>query len=298
MPTKKIIIYVTVCLLFFLACLLKIPLSMAALPPIPVNSSFMNEIDRHKYVIIKKRNNAELFRWDFSNTNQYVYNYMKKSIVKDFSNLLGIANDNDTKEIIISAELFINSFGNRTAYIVLKNIETVVKYWSDEEKDKFTETKIPNIPFSAITSIDESGMKKAEKNNNDILMELCFPLPDRPLKIREQATIDRSLPIAFNNKIITITGELKITLTDYVKFNGRDCARFEAIADIKNPSKLNSNSIYAIKTNTVYYFDIEDRCIISGGSAVLQSIRYEDIATRQKVINDNDILILIKRKRE
>ncbi len=137
-------------------------------------------------------------------------------------------------------------------------------------------------------------MEKDRKNNEALFTGLLFPLPNRPLKLKEQITINKSIPIAGNDKIYTVVGDLKITLTDYVILNGRDCARFEVIADVKNPNNLNGNGKCSIKTKTVYYFDIESHCLLAGGSAVLQSIRYEDAAARQKIINDNHILILIK----
>lgn len=296
---KEISMYVAVCLIAFHACLLEISFSSDTLPlpSMPDTSIFKNEIDRNKYTINKQPNGAKLFRWDFSNTNQYVYGYMKKSVINDFTNILGTESGRNTREIILNARLFINSLGNQTADIVLKDLKTVVRYWKEEKKNKQTKTKLPSIPLIAITSIDERGLKKDEIKNDHSFTDLLFPLPNKPLKLREQTAIDRSVPIAINNKIFTIVGKLKITLTDYVNINGRNCARFESIANIKNTINLNGkDNKCAIKAHTVYYFDIEDRCLVSGGSALLISIRYEDTATRQKFVEDNHILILMTKE--
>jgi len=300
MKDNNICRYVTICLtvffsnLFFLSCFN----AKTGLPAIPKASIFLDETDRNNYKVNPQLQRAELFRWDFSNNNQYVYSYLKKSIVNDFSTIFGTELGKNTTKINLHAKLFVNSLKNQAADLILKDIETVVEYLSDDSNEKQTEKKISNIPSTVIASIDEGGVEIAKKNNEDLFTGLLFPLPNRPLKPKEQITINKSIPIAVNDKIYTLVGDLKITLTDYVILNGRDCARFEVIADVKNPNNLKGNGKCAIKTNTVYYFDIESHCLLAGGSAVLQSIRYEDAAAGQKNINDNHFLILLKLERE
>ncbi|CAB1079497.1 hypothetical protein D1AOALGA4SA_7207 [Olavius algarvensis Delta 1 endosymbiont] len=219
---------------------------------------------------------------------------MKKSIVIDLSTIFGTELGKNSTKINLHAELFINSLENQVADLILRDIETVVAYSSDESNDNQTEKKISNIPSTVIARIDEGGVEIAKKNNNALFTDLLFPLPNRPLKPKEQITINKSIPIAINENIYTVVGDLKITLTDYAILNGRNCARFEVIADVKNPNNLNGKGKCAIKTKTVYYFDIERHCLLAGGSAVLQSIRYEDATAGQRNINDNHFLILLK----
>ena len=119
-------------------------------------------------------------------------------------------------------------------------------------------------------------------------------MPNRPLKPKEQITINKSILLAVNNKIYTVVGDLIITLTDYVILDGRDCGRFEVVADVKNHNNLNGNGKFIMKTKTVYYFDIERHCLLAGGSAVLQSIRYEDAGAGEEKIYDNHSLISIR----
>lgn len=296
MKDNNICRYVAICLTVFISNLLFISCSnaTAGLPAIPKASIFLDEIDRNNYKVNPQLQGVELFRWDFSNNDQYVYSYLKKSIVNDLSTIFGTEVGRNTTKINLHAKLFVNSLGNQVADLILKDIKTVVSYLSDDSNEKQTERKISNIPSTVIASIDEGGVEVAEKNNGNLFTGLLFPLPNRPLKLKEQITINKSIPIAVNEKIYTAIGDLKITLTDYVLLNGRDCARFEVIADVRNPNNLNGNGNCAIKTKTVYYFDIESHCLLSGGSAVLQSIRFEDAATGQKIINDNHFLILIK----
>ena len=142
----------------------------------------------------------------------------------------------------------------------------------------------------------ESGTKRAEVKYDDLFSKLLFSLPNKPLKYRESVVIDRSVPIAINNKISTIAGELKITLTDFVKIKGRNCTRIEAVGDVNNFNNPNGSNKYAIKTSTVYYFDYEDHCLLTGGSAGLISLRYKDTATGRKVVKDNHFLLLIDLK--
>ena len=288
--------YVAICLTVFFSNLFFFSCSSAkvGLPAIPKASIFLDEIDRNNYIAGTQIQGAKLFRWDFSNNNQYVYSYFKKAIVNDFSTIFGTELEENATKIDLNAKLFVNSLENQTADLILKDIETIVTYLSDDSNEEPAEKKISNTPPTVIASIDEGGVEIATKNNGALFASLLFPLPNRPIKLKEQITINKSIPISGNNKIYTVAGDLEITLTDYVVFNGRYCARFEVIADIKNPNKLDGNDKCAIKTKTVYYFDIENHCLVSGSSAVLQSIRYEDAATGQKIINDNHFLILLK----
>ncbi|MGD9368985.1 MAG: hypothetical protein PVH87_24990 [Desulfobacteraceae bacterium] len=287
---KNIGRYVTICLIASLICLFFISFSdaKALLPSIPEASMFLDQIDRNNYIVNKQLHGSNLFKWDFSNTNQYIYSYLKKSIENDFSNIIGIESGKDTTKMISNANFLISSSGNHTADLELKDIETVITHWNGKEK------KLQNIPSIVIASIDEEGMNKANKNNVDLLPEVLFPLPNRTLKVKENNTINKSIPVAINDKIFTVVGELIITLTDYVIINNRDCARFEVIADFENPNDLDGNCMCTIKTNTVYYFDIERHCLVAGGSAMLISIRYVDTATGQKIINDNHFFISLE----
>ncbi len=289
---KSIGSYVTVFFVASLICLFfkSFPDAKDLLPSIPEDPMFLDQIDRNDYIVNKQMHDSKLIKWDFSNKNQYIYSYLKKTIEDDFSNNFGIESGKNTTEVISNAKLVINSLGNQTADLVLKDIETVVTHWNGKEK------KLPNIPSTTIASIDEGGMKKDNNNNVVLFTELLFPLPNRELKIKENISIKKSIPIAINDKIFTVIGELLITLTEYVTINGRDCARFKVIADLTSPYNLNGNCMCAIKTNTAYYYDIERHCLLAGGSAVLQSIRYKNPETEQEIINDNHVLILTKLK--
>ncbi len=143
MKDNNICWYVTICLTVFLSTLFFISCSnaKAGLPAIPKASIFLDEIDRNSYIVNTQLQGAELFRWDFSNNNQYVYSYLKKSIVNDFSTIFGTELGKNTTKINLHAKLFVNSLGNQTADLILKNIETVVAYLSDDSNEKQTEKR-------------------------------------------------------------------------------------------------------------------------------------------------------------
>ncbi len=293
---KEISIYSGVCLIVFLACLIETSLYGAELLSIPSASIYLDEIDRKKYNVAKQLDGAVLIRWDFSDSNQYIYSFKKKSITCNLSKRSGNKSGKDVPEIILNAKLFVNSLGNQTADVVLKDVETVIRHWKDE--DEQVETKIPIIPLIKLNSIDESGEKKSAEKYGDLFNELLFSLPNKPLEYKVPMVKDRSVPIAINNKVSNISGELKITLTDFVKIRGRTCARIEAVGDVNNYNEPNGSNKCAIKTSTVFYFDYENHCLLAGGSAGLISIRFKDTATGRKVVKDNHILFLINLKEQ
>ena len=47
------------------------------------------KIDENHYIVNAQLKGSELFRWDFSNNDKYVYRYLKKSIVNDWSTVFG-----------------------------------------------------------------------------------------------------------------------------------------------------------------------------------------------------------------
>ena len=168
--------YVAICLTVFLSNLLFIACSnaKAVLPSIPKEPTFSDEIDRNDYAVNTQPQRAELFRWDFSINNQYVYSYSKKSIVNDLSTIFGTELGKNTTEINLNAKLLVSSLENQVADLILKDIDTVVAFSSNDSDEKPTEKRISNIPSTLIASIDEGGVEVAKKNNEDIFTGL-FP---------------------------------------------------------------------------------------------------------------------------
>ena len=83
--------------------------------------------------------------------------------------------------------------------------------------------------------------------------------------------------------------------TQAVAFWGSDESK-ESEEKTEPPGKAGSLSGLPdfVASKTVYYFDIESNCLLEGSSVILQSIRFEDSATKNKVATDNHSFILIK----
>jgi len=240
-----------------------------------------------------------MFRWDFSERKKYSYKYIKSSIRQDYSNLPRIELSGSTTSVDLNAELIVDSLGDHTANLILKNTEAAVKTGSHREAPEGSDSIIKNVPSTVIHGVQENGRIKDGFKNKDFFFGLLFPLPPKALKIGEHVIINESIPNNLAGSTFSITGESKIFLTGYVKNEGRVCARFVTainISNINNTHYLEGKNKCVTKGKSVYYFDIENRCFIAGNSSILMSIRFEDKSKGKRIAYDDDSLISINLK--
>ena len=294
-----IIYVVNLSLLFlflFCACSSKAQNSM---PPMPDASIFLGEIDNNKYKTIAPLQSPQMFRWNFSERKKYSYIYFKKSIRRDYSNLPRIELSDSTTSVDLNAELIVDSLGDQTANLILKNTEAAVKMGIPKETPEGSDSIIKNAPSTVIHGVQEDGRTKDGFKNRDFLFGLLFPLPPKALKIGGHVKINESMPINLAGSIFSVTGESIVFLTGYVKIKDRVCARFVTITNISNINSahyLEGNNKFVTKGKSVYYFDIANRCFIAGNASILISIRFEDKSKGKRIAYDDDSLISINFK--
>ncbi|CAB1056971.1 hypothetical protein D1BOALGB6SA_1710 [Olavius sp. associated proteobacterium Delta 1] len=203
------------------------------LSTIQKNSTYLNEIDNEYYYVVKNPQNAQLLRWDFSNEKKYIYKYLKKSITSKHTDDL-VRNPNDYLTIMHSdGILVVNSQGDQTADLVLKDMETVVKTGSEKRESGNRAMEI-QAPTMVIQGMKEDGRMNIGLNTQELFLKILFPIPSKALKVGEHVNVDETILFNVNGNNFTVTGKSKIALTKYVKIRNRFCARLETDIDISN----------------------------------------------------------------
>jgi len=108
------------------------------------------------------------------------------------------------------------------------------------------------------------------------MLKMIFPLPEKELAVGDSSTIPSKMPFNAYGSLLWITGDIKITLRDYVSIENVTCARFDVKVDISKidvPEELGGEYKCSTKGTGVLYFEMEDRCFHSGAIAVIVSMR-------------------------
>jgi tetratricopeptide (TPR) repeat protein len=248
-----------------------------------------------EYSKIETPNNPPIFRWDFSKPIEYNYSLEQDLKCKSESYLI----DTQSKAItplgsvelpyLIKATLVIGGKGNNIADMI----------WKDVNEKRPLDSKKPDMlierqsPFTVKQELNENGTFKPilsssswgspSFNNYDMatMLKLLFPLPTQDLKVGE--SIDVPFEMELSNVMERI-GTLKMTLVNYVKIGEHTCAQLAVEMDIykdrKDGTKAGRIEEISIKTSGVLYFDIKNRCLVSGIISAVMKYRSNDLLVR------------------
>ena len=243
-------------------------------------SCFLNEIDKNSYPKAKAPEKPPLLRWDFSGNKVYAYDYRQE--LKNKYDMGGPAPVKDAEQVIEGkGKLLLKSRGNRTANLVLKDMQVEMKItkMGFETKDKTPGSmKLKKFPPIVVQGVKEDSAMKVANSSQEMLIKLLFPLPPKPLKVGESADVPAFLPFNAMGSLLHVTGESTITLTSYVTINGRTCARLETKTDISKldvPEEMKGTYGCLATSRSVFYFDIEERAFVRGGLAFLMKMRVD-----------------------
>ncbi|MCP4609747.1 MAG: hypothetical protein GY845_13650 [Planctomycetes bacterium] len=146
----------------------------------------------------------------------------------------------------------------------------VIQFTKFEVEDDGTDiTGIEEILASSLTieGLHENGVLKNIDETTDNLLVIIFPLPPKPLLIGQSADVPMKIPYDFYGSKLFVEGRTRITLEKYVNIRGNTCAVLEADIDISDfavPENIPGDHSASFKGNSVFYFDINEHCFVSG----------------------------------
>lgn len=275
-------------------------------------SQFAKLIAKDKYKKVQPPATAPVFRWDFSK-DKVVHTYSYEQQVRnktDMGGAMGGKSGGIGQDISAKGVLLIKSQGNKTAELVLKDMQARMKMDTGEGKPRTMEQAVP--PF-VVQGVKEDGSGSFGNSSQDNVLKMLFPLPPKPLKVGDSADVPVEMPFNAMGSVLQVKGRSRITLTRYVRIGKRLCAQLDVDTDIskmKVPEELKGKYKCSTKGTSVFYFDIANRSFVSGSIAMLMQFSIDapmpqikmsgedtsDMPKRSKMSMTSDNLIRVKLK--
>ena len=257
--------------------------------PIPASSRFLGELDAENYPEVSAPKVAPILRWDFSGKKIYSYDFFQKMVGE--TDMGAFTNQQGSSSTSMDAEglLLLKSQGNKTATLVLKDMSLNMKMNLGEE-DSEPKTISSQAPPLVIQGVQEDGKMKLGLSGQELFLKELFPIPPKALKVGESIDVPSAMPFNAMGSVLSVTGKYRITLTKYVSINGHTCARLETDIDISHldvPAELTGDYKCSLRGKSVFYFDIENRCFVSGNVVTTMSMRINAPAPRMMFQGEN-----------
>jgi len=238
-------------------------------------SQFLEELNKEKakYKDTEAPAAAVVFRWDFSNKSVHTYSYEQE--VRIMQDMGGFEKDPHEIQQKMSAKgtLSINSQGDGTADLVLKDMKMIMEMdLESEEEPKPMEQTIPPI---VLQGMKEDGSGSFSDSSQEMFLKMLFPLPTVTVQVGESVDVPAQMPFNAMGSLLYVKGRSRITLTRYVKIGQRTCAQLDVdidISDLKVPAELVGEYECSTKGAAVFYFDVTNRCFVSGTTAILMHL--------------------------
>ena len=259
---------------------------------IPENSAFIKNIDSHKFQEATPPDNPVLFRWDFSENKEYIYDYEQKVATENEMSGFGPNSKNSitAQSTTGNGTLAYKSEKGKIARFVLENL-TLKSTFENENIDKNApKTMEMKSPPLIIQGVKEDGNLSIPSSAQTLLLKLLFPLPSEPMKKSDTVSTEVNMPFNAMGSLLLVKGHSKTTLEKYVEINGIKCAKLVSVIDISDleiPPELKGKFVALAKGNSVFYFDIENRKFISGNLALLMAMDIETQSPEVKFSGEN-----------
>jgi hypothetical protein len=277
------------------------------MPPQPANSKYLDEIGKEGYPEAQAPATPPLMRWNFSVKKIYGYDYTELEETSLSTNSLETFHTADS-----AGTLLMKTEGNNYADFILRDIKIKIKVPAQHGRPAREGEQI--LPMKFIQGVKDDGVIRVNDSAQDLLLKMMFPLPPKALQPGQSYVQTMSLPYNALGNGLNMTGTLTTTLTNYVIIDNHPCARLESVVDISKldvPKNLEGNYLGMLKGRTIFYFDMTDRCFVSGAMALLISMRLEGPTTKLyipglnsrspqmpkkvRIVMDIDNLIRVKR---
>jgi hypothetical protein len=261
-------------------------------------SQFAKEVGKENFKKAEPPSVVPVFLWDFSKDKAvHTYAYEQKVESKtDMGRSFGGKSGGMRQEMLAKGLLLIKSQGDSTAEFVLKDMKMSMKIDTGEDKPKTMEQQMP--PF-VVQGMKEDGSGSFGNSSQDMLLKMVFPLPTKSLKVGESVDVPAQMPFNAMGSMLNVTGQSRITLTQYVTIGDRTCAQLDVdtdIAQLKVPSELKGEYKCSTKGTSVFYFDVSDRSFVSGTIALIMQLSI-DAPMPQMTIPGDDLSDMPKRSK-
>jgi len=270
----------------------------------PGKLRFLDRIDPEKYPEAKGPESPVLIRWDFSKEEEYPYSYSQiMSQETDMGEGRSIKADMDAE-----GDLVFKSEGDKTARLVLQDMKIRMNMKGESEP------MIQNMPPVVVQGVQENGTMKTGMSQQELLLAVLFPMPEKAVKPGETAEKPAAMPFNLAGSVITVTGKCRTKHTGCVTVDGDTCVRLETDIDISEfniPPEIKGTYECCFKGRSVFYYSLKEKAFISGNLALLINMKIEADIPKMNVPDSSmklpdkmqmsmsmDSLITLKRKKK
>ena len=244
------------------------------------SSQYLGDVNREEYAPADPPAAAPVFLWDFSGRDVYAYAYSQEAVNEIEMSGFPDQPGDMSQTISATAELAIQSRGNKTADVVLKifKMDTTIDVDGESQRQS-----LEDLPPVIVQGLREDGYMPLMAGG-DMLTRVLFPLPKEPIAVGKTVDVPIRMPLDASTGIqasMDVIGLSRITLSRYVKIKDRTCAQFDVdfeISSFKPPPDLQGDFDCFAEGESVFYFDVDARCFVSGTTALLVGVSM-DIAT-------------------
>jgi hypothetical protein len=249
-------------------------------------SQFANLVNKEQYKEVAAPTAVPVFRWNFGNQDVRSYTYAQEVRAKtDMGSFPGDKSDDmDHVEMSTKGTLLIKSQGDGTAELVLKDMKMSMKMnTSGDKKPKTMEQTMP--PF-VVQGMKEDGSGSFGNSSQDMLLKMFFPLPAKSMKVGESVDVPMQMPFNAMGSVLQVTGRSRIKLVRYVRIGKHTCAQLNVdtdVSELKIPTELKGEYKCSTKGTAVFYFDVANRCFVSGIIADLMQFSIDAPSPKMKI---------------
>jgi hypothetical protein len=275
-------------------------------PKTPQVSQFIDQLEKQHYPQAEAPAGPKQLRWDFSRQRVYTYGYQQKA-----STAMDAARAGE-QSMELQGRLQVKSQGDGTARLVLDQLEAKMLFGGadDGEDSNGPRTMKRQMPSIVLSGMSEDGRVQAKGGSQKMLMKILFPLPDKALAPGGTADVPLSMPFNAMGSPLTVKGQSRITLTDYVTIDGKRCARLKTRMDIDKldvPEELEGEYQAQAHGQGVFYFSPAQHRFVRGSLAVRMDMSIDapmpqaaggDGPERAKTAMTYDTLIRIRPEKE
>ena len=236
-------------------------------------SRFLGELTKETFEKTDAPSAAPVFRWDFSRKGVLSYGYEQEVHARTGMGGLSEETGEVGQTLTGKGKLLVSSQGGGTANLVLKDMRVSMKI--NLGKGKKPETVEQTFPPLVVQGMKEDGSAALGNSSQEMFLRTLFPLPPRELAPGESVDVPAHMPFNAMGSPLHVTGRYRITLADYVDIGGRTCAQLDTDIDISEltiPEELEGEYRASVTGRSVFFFDVESRCFVSGTVALLMEM--------------------------
>lgn len=239
------------------------------LPPLTTESRFAADVGKAVHPAAAGPKEPLLIRFDFRKKASTAYDFEQK-VENEMT--MGTSREGTRQKADGTGILLLKSRGDGTGDMVMKDLKLTMTMNPGKDEKTMAQSSPPVV----VQGVKEDGSMKVGNNSVEVMLDILFPIPEKPLAVGETADIPGRVPFNAMGSILHAEGVSRVTHAGYVTLAGRTCARLETEIDISKldvPEEITARYLISTRGRSVFYYDVAARTFVEGEVALIMSVR-------------------------